>query len=549
MSVPAVGPVLPSTLTGFLRARAADGDAVALVEGGGSGRTLGYAGLEAASEEVAALLAARGVGAGDTVAVWLPNWLETVVWQFAVARLGAAVLGVNTRYHRTELAHLLTVARPRCVALPDELLDIDFAGRLRAARAEAGGAAPTVAVVSPGRSPRRDPASFDLGAGTVAWTLGTVSPGGRGAAAPPDPSATAVYFTTSGSTGLPKLAGHDQASIVRHAGAAAAALSVRPGDVMLVAVPLVGVLGFVGAFAALGGGATVLLQETFDADRCLDDMHRHGVTHAVGGDDLYGRLLDADRARPRRLPRWRWAGIGHFAGRVGEVSDWAGRRFGTAVCGIYGSSELFALTSVRPAGDPPERRRRAGGLLVDAGIEVRAADPETGAVLPLGETGELQFRGYPVTSGYRDNPSADAAARTADGWFRTGDLGFAESDRSLCYVCRAGDALRLSGFLVEPAEIEQHLAAHPAVTTARVVGVRSGGADTAVAFVTGTGTVDEATLRAHCASGLAKFKVPTRILLLDEFPTTSGTNGTKIRNAVLRDWAEQAVPAPTRGPS
>jgi acyl-CoA synthetase (AMP-forming)/AMP-acid ligase II len=521
-------------VTGTLDTLLAGREGTALIQGD---RTLTYAELRASAEDLAAELAERGVVAGDVVAVWLPNQLETVVWQFAVTRLGAAVLGVNTRYNRAELAHLLALTHPRCLALPADLLGIDFRGRLRAALADSGAPAPVVAVVA-AEAPT-DPETFDVGAGAFGYTVPKAP--SRTVPAATDPAATALAFTTSGSTGLPKLAGHDHAAIVRHAHATARTLAVTPDDVMLAAVPLVGILGFVGAVAAIGGGGTVLLEDTFDPAGCLADMERHGVTLAVGGDDLFGRLRDAARETPRDLTRWRWAGIGDFAGRVDEVAAWAAAEFDTAVCGIYGSSELFALTTIRPLTDPVADRVRAGGTRVDPGIEFRAADPGTDDVLPRGELGELQFRGYPVATGYLGNPTAYAAALTADGWFRTGDLGTVDGDDTLTYVCRAGDALRLSGFLVEPAEIEHHLAAHPAVVTAKVVGVRADGRDVAVGFALTDGSVDEPALREHCVAGLAKFKVPTRILVVDELPTTSGTNGTKIRTTVLREWAEQAL--------
>jgi acyl-CoA synthetase (AMP-forming)/AMP-acid ligase II len=538
-------------LTAFLDDLVAErADAVALVQGGPSGRKLTYGGLRAAAADLARRLHGLGLGRGDTVAVWLPNWLESVAWQFAAARLGAAVLGVNTRYNVAEATHLLRSTRPRCVAIPDELLGIDFAGRLREAVSGAGIPLPVVAVVGPGRDPEqlRPSAAADVGGGSFAWSITGSSGESVDLPEAAGPGETAVLFSTSGSTGLPKLARHDQAAVVRHGRSVAAAIGAGPDDVMLVAVPFAGVLGYNGAFTALAAGATVLLEDTFDPDGCLDDMARYGVTLTVGGDDLHGRLLDAWAARRRDLHSWRWAGIGDFAGRVGEVAQWAHREFGTAVCGIYGSSEVFALAAVRPSALPVDQRARAGGVVVDQGIEVRTYDPVTGLLCAPGETGELQLRGYSVTPDYAGDPEASAQALTDDGWFGTGDLGSIDGDvggdTGFTYVCRAGDALRLRGFLVEPAEIEQHLAAHAGVAAVRVVGARGGdGGDVAVAFVVARAatTLTEAELVDHCASGLAAFKVPGSVLVVDEFPTTSGTNGTKIKNAVLRGWAQQAL--------
>jgi fatty-acyl-CoA synthase len=186
-----------------------------------------------------------------------------------------------------------------------------------------------------------------------------------------------------------------------------------------------------------------------------------------------------------------------------------------------------------------------GGRVVHPGIGVRVADPGTGAVLAAGQEGELQFRGPNVVDAYLGDDAAAGRAFTPDGWFRSGDLGALVEEGAFSYICRMGDALRLRGFLVDPAEIELRLAAHPGVHTAKVVGVSGpDGATTAIAFVTPDGpdrpAPDE--LRAWCAAELAAFKVPATVHVIAEMPTTTGTNGTKIKAATLREWAAGAVP-------
>jgi fatty-acyl-CoA synthase len=215
------------------------------------------------------------------------------------------------------------------------------------------------------------------------------------------------------------------------------------------------------------------------------------------------------------------------------------------VSGLYGSSELFAVTSVWPPEQSPADRRRAGGKLVAEELSVRAVDPRTGSVCEANAMGELQFRGYNVVCGYLGDPETAHAAFTDDGWFRSGDLGYVAEERSsFVYVCRAGDALRLRGFLVEPAEIEQFLCSHTDVAAAKVVGVASSeGADVAVAYVqlAPNSTISSEALVAFCRDQLAPFKVPSYINVIDEFPVTTGTNGTKIRTAELRRRAQEQL--------
>lgn len=483
-----------------------------------------------------------GVREGDCVAVWLPNWSDALTWQFAVSALGAHVIGVNTRYNVEEVVHVLERARPSVVALAHDFHGLDLLGRLRESVARAGAPAPAVVpVAGPHRAGPVDPAGYDVGGG--AWTptdpatvpdLPPLPPGRDG-------TDLAVAFTTSGSTGRPKLAAHREQAVEGHARADARALGIRPGDVALCVLPLSGVFGFNTAMAAISGGGACLFEPTFDAVGTLDDMAAHGATHVVGGDDMISRLVDAWADHRVALPALRWIGVADFIGRSADIAQWA-ETLGARMSGVYGSSEVFALTLLWPDDEPAPRRWLGGGRVVSPAIEVRTADPATGALVPAGEQGELQFRGPTVVDAYLGNPDAAVEAFTEDGWFRSGDLAVIEADGGIEYVCRMGDVLRLSGFLVAPAEIEARLADHEAVETAKVVGARGpGGGARAIAFVVLVDgcSAEPEELRAWCAQALARFKVPAEVHVITEMPTTSGTNGSKIRAATLREWAEQ----------
>jgi fatty-acyl-CoA synthase len=356
----------------------------------------------------------------------------------------------------------------------------------------------------------------------------------------------AVAFTTSGSTGMPKLAAHKESAVVAHAFADASGIGIREGDVVMCALPLSGVFGFNTAMAALAGGGTCLLEPVFDERTVVADMERFGVTQLVGADDMVVRVAQAWRREPRDLSSWRWLGIADFLGRSQELAAWARDEFGTLTSGVYGSSEVFALAMFWPHSEPAPRRWRGGGRLVSPTCEARTADPVSEQVLPIGEQGELQLRGPNVVDAYLGDPDAAGRSFTGDGWFKTGDLAVIADDGGIEYVCRMGDVLRLRGFLVDPAEIEHRLAAHEAVHTAKVVGVRDdAGSTIAVGFVVPAAgrSPDEQELRAWCAETLARFKVPTAIHVIDQMPTTSGTNGSKIRAATLRDWAQERLVA------
>jgi fatty-acyl-CoA synthase len=172
---------------------------------------------------------------------------------------------------------------------------------------------------------------------------------------------------------------------------------------------------------------------------------------------------------------------------------------------------------------------------------VQARDPETGARLPHGTRGELVFKLPSRMVGYYGNDAATREASTADGWFRSGDLGYTTGERQFVFLTRLGDALRVSGFLVSPAEIEDVLLEHPRVSAAQVVGVDTPGGTRPFAFVIlkAGATLDEAAILSHCAARLAKYKLPMRVHALAEFPVTPGANATKIQRGKLRELARE----------
>lgn len=181
-------------------------------------------------------------------------------------------------------------------------------------------------------------------------------------------------------------------------------------------------------------------------------------------------------------------------------------------------------------------------MTVDPAVQARVIDTVTGAEVPQGQPGELQLRGPSVLGGYLEPDGLAPPPLAAGGWFPTGDLACMDRDGGFIYLARLGDALRLAGFLADPAEIEQQLLAHPRVLSAQVVGapVTSGG-EVAVAFIIADGEIDEKALIAHCRRGLANYKTPARVVAVDEFPVVDGANGTKIRKTELRQLAARLI--------
>ena len=485
-----------------------------------------YAELAEESARAAAGLRRLGFRRGDRLALWLPNRPEWVALLLAAARLGVVVVAVNTRYRATELAHVLHVSGARGVAVQPGFLNLDFLGILQQPDVP-----PVERVIAVGdRAPDEcEPYSSLLEHGELT-DLG-------------DPEDLAAVFTTSGTTASPKLAAHDQAGCVHLAKAVASRLGLGEEDAMLCALPLCGVFGFSGTLAALAGGARVVLQDPYEADAAARLLAEHRVTHFYGPDMMLRSVLASPGFDPA-ASRWRWGGFANFTGGSLELLREAERRAGVRLVGLYGSSEGFALLSMWAPDQPAEVRALGGGYPVSPAFQVRTGDPDSGEPLGHGQDGELQLRGPNIAREYLANEEATRAARTPDGWFRTGDLGRTREDGSFVYLARIKDSLRVRGYLVDPAEIEEHLQRHAAVDLAQVVGVwREGEGDVPVAFVRlrAGAAAEPADLLEHCRRGIAGYKVPHAIEIVDAFPVAGGPNGDKIQKVRLRELAEQVL--------
>ena len=340
-----------------------------------------------------------------------------------------------------------------------------------------------------------------------------------------------MVFTTSGTTNRPKMVLHRQRSIARHAADISTAEIYRPDDVIMIAMPLCGVFGLTSFSGALASGNRIVVTQ-YDTSRTAELIRSERVTCVNGSDDMYHRLL-VDGAD---LSSIRLGGYARFNTSLDGIVARA-EAAGATLTGLYGMSEVQAMFTVRDPSGSIADREQAGGTLVSPDATYRVVDGE------LQVRGPSLFAGYLVEGGDRIDDALTAGAFT-DGWFRTGDAATAQDDRTFEYTARLGDVLRLGGFLVSPAEIEAAVQEVAAVEAAQVVAVDRPDGARPVAFVVGTADVDEAEIIAHCRERLARYKVPVRVIGLDEFPTTPSANGTKIQKVELRRIAAAALEPP-----
>jgi fatty-acyl-CoA synthase len=491
--------------------------------------SVGFAELRDRSRSIASGLSQRGIGRGDTVAIWLlnePDWLAVF---FACARLGAITIAVNTRFRAAELADIFGRARPKAIVYRPHFRAIDFSALIDRA-GEIAGTRPGLEVTLGEGIPGRATSLTEIVAGA-----GSVHPEDI------DADTGAIMFTTSGTTSAPKFVLHPHRSIKDHATDVAADFAMSDANaIMLQALPYCGVFGFCQAMAALAAGRPSIMMDTFDpaiAGRMIAD---HAVTHFNATDEMLTALVGA--AAPGALSTLSLVGAASFNRGPETLAALAGEH-GLPIVGLYGMSEVQALFARRHLSDPADQRFRAGGLPVSSRAALRVCNPETGEVLPVSESGELELRGPSQLTGYYSDEDSTRQTVTSDGFIRTGDLGFLSVDGSFTFVSRIGDALRLGGFLVNPDEISGFIENIDGIQECVVVGVTQDGRLRAAAFVkpVENQTVDqERTLRA-CREGLAPFKVPVMLHVMDEFPVADGPNGVKIQRGVLRDIASELI--------
>lgn len=525
---------IPSLLEGRLAVRP---ESPAFIEGE---RTLSCAQFDAVVRNTAAWLAAQGLGPGDRVAVWLVNRIEWLALLFGLARIGAALVAVNTRYRAAELETILQRSRARMLVLQLNFRNIDFPAVLDGVDPERIVALERVAVVDAAGSPPR----AVLGRPAVAFDA--LVPHGDAGPDRSTPGATAALFSTSGTTRGPKLVIHSQKTIALHSLRVASVFGFAgQGACLLAALPFCGVFGLNSALAAFAGGAPIVMLDTFDGAGAAALVKRHAVTHMFGSDEAYRRMAEAAPG-PVPFPSVRLFGFAAFQPGAAEFARSACEK-GIPLVGLYGSSEVQALFSLQPLQAPIGERIECGGRPVSGpDAEIRIRDPESGELAPTGSSGEIEIRAPTNFVGYLDNPEATAAAHSPDGFFRTGDIGRLRGDGTFVYETRSGDAMRLGGFLVNPAEIEDTLKRVPGIADVAVIAMEISGAPRCVAFAVRSAESgpQEAELIAAARERMAGFKAPARVWFVAEIPTTQSANGTKVQRAKLREMALQRLASP-----
>jgi fatty-acyl-CoA synthase len=503
-------------------------------------RRWSFADVAAGVDRVARGLIALGVRPGDKVALWMlnrPQWIEAA---FAVMKIGAVLVPVNTRLRTDDVAYILDQSDASAVILVERSGPVEYLAMLRELIPLAGASRlPKLRhTVLLGDEPR--PA-------TVGWTelieRGVDVAGGTLAAraAAVDPEGLAFLMYTSGTTGFPKGVMHNH-RVVRNVTDRAFRLAIGEPDVIMMYLPLFHTFAFTeGMLTSMVSGARQVLTEGFDADESLALIERERATVVHGFDTHFKELCDAHERRPRDVSSIRTGLCAAGMSSSTPIARRARRLFRGLVSG-YGMSECGVGVAVGALDSTDEQSCEASGYPAP-GYEFRVVDPASGRDRPVGTPGEILVRGYTLMLGYYDKPEATAAAIDADGWLHTGDMGLFRPDGHLRFVGRYKDMLKIGGENVDPMEVEAYLMGHPAVSVAAVVGYPDERlSEVAVAFVRRAPgqALTEAQVLAHCRGRIASFKIPRHVIFVDDFPMTSSG---KIQKVKLREEALRRLAA------
>lgn len=492
--------------------------AVVADRAGAPARRITYAELDELVGRAAAALRRLGVGPGDVVASQLPNWWEFVVLDLAVARVGAVLNPLMHIFRERELAFMLGSARSKLLVVPETFHNFDFAAMAEGLKPGLPDLARVIVAGGAG------PGSFD------AVLLGkdeTLAPVQR------DTAALSALMYTSGTTGSPKGVMHTPNTL----GACVNNIATRAGlsgeDVIHMAAPVGHMLGYAaGVRLAMHLGATLVLQDVWNAERAIALMNNEGVTYSGGSTPFLADIVEAAARggpRPETLRVFLCAGAPIPPALIERARDLLGLR----VCSVWGMTETLASTMTEPE-RAFEMSARSDGRPSN-GVEVKVVDAD-GHELPQGTEGRLMVRGAQSMIGYAGIPPGETF--DGEGWMDTGDLARMDAEGYIRISGRTKDVIIRGGENVPVADIENLLYTHPSVLAVALVGYpdqRLG--ERTVAFIQlrpGTG-IDLEAVRAFMAENRVTTQFwPERVEVVETLPRTPSG---KIQKFALRERA------------
>ncbi|GIG69490.1 long-chain-fatty-acid--CoA ligase [Phytomonospora endophytica] len=490
----------------------ADRDAVVL----GPTR-LTYAQVDAAASQVAHVLAARGIGPGDRVALTCPNLPYFPIAYYGILKTGAAVVPLNVLLNEREIAYHLADSGARAYLCFEGTAELPMGRNGFAAFEGSEGCEHFLLITA-------DPAAESPVEGAETLAAATAgSPAAFDAAATAETD-TAVVLYTSGTTGRPKGAELSHSNMVQNAILANRLFGTAEHEVHLLALPLFHSFGqSVQMNAGFSTASTLVLLPRFDAGAALGLMRAESVSFFAGVPTMFWALLnhpDAESFDLAKIARDMRIAVSGGSALPLEVLKGFEERFGVPILEGYGLSETSPIATFNRV----DRPRRPGSIGLPVwGVQVKVTRPD-GTESDVDEPGEIRVRGHNVMKGYLNRPQETAEVLDGRGWFRTGDVARRDADGYFYIVDRIKDLIIRGGFNVYPREVEEVLLTHPDVSLAAVIGVpheSQGEEIKAYVIRKAAATVTEDELIAWCRENMAAYKYPRIVEFRDALPMTA----------------------------
>ncbi|MFG1285075.1 AMP-binding protein [Xanthobacter autotrophicus] len=485
------------------------------------GARLSYRALSAQVDRVAGNLAVAGVAKGGVVSVQLPNCIEFVVVHLAATRLGAITNPLLPNYRAKELEYILKFARSQVAVICDTHRGFDFSEMYLELRPKLPDLKAVYVVGGDGMNGLR---GFDELLADAPPVTATEHRG---------EDISALIFT-SGTEATPKGVIHSHNSMMYATTQMARVAGLTLDDVVWMPSPISHGTGFTwGVRQAISLGATLVLQDIWDAEEALRLIEAERCSFVLSATPFVTMMLDAPSLATRDTSSLRVFGCAG-APIPRQLGEQARREIGCTLIGMWGMTECFVGSASGPQ-ESDEKLWETDGHAMP-GAELAIFDSERKTILSPGEVGELATRGPHVAAGYFNDPQRTAETFRSDGWLFTSDLARMDADGYIRLVGRKKDIVNRGGLKISAREIEDLLIEHPAVEQVVLVPLPDHrlGERACACVVTrpGAAVALDDLVAFLCARGVAKYKLPEFLSVVDAFPMTPSG---KVQRHILRD--------------
>lgn len=462
-----------------------------------------------------------GIKKGDRIGVCLPNWHETAVILFASAKIGATVVPFNPLYRKNEIEYILKNSEPEILFISESFikhiglrLAVSFVNKIASVRFE-----------------HEDLLSFEKlieTAPLMNWNTETINA---------DEDVFCILYT-SGTTGLPKGVMTTHKSIVHCANTIANEMRCTEDDVFIVPAPLFHIFGITCNLAtAIASGARIVLMEKFHPQKTLQLIEQEKVTVHQGVPTMFLKELEQENFADYDLSSLRTGMTGAAPITPSQMKQ-IREKMGLNLCQSFGITETGTVT-LTGYDDDEEVICSTLGKAIE-GVELKIVD-DSRQPLPNGEIGEIAVKSVGNMKGYYKMPEQTKMVLDDEGYYYTGDLGKLDEHGNLHFIGRKKEVIIRGGFNIYPQEIEELLKKHPKVSEAAVIGLPDevlGEVVCAVIRLKQGEVSDEQEIKSYIGEQMAKYKVPSHVVFVNELPVTASgkIQKVKLKDQLKKEW-------------